>query len=208
VDEAKRKKIDQINEWVRLYKEEGDEDARVSVLNQFRPFVLKMSNKFNKMYPGVHPMDAIIHEAQIIFCALLDEYIIGGRAHFNVLIERKLPFRLRYFFIKEIKRRQRFLSHSDEQLQYLESPALVVGDRTDEVIKSMDDRQDYEDILLVISDRRIVTEREADILTMHLIQGKSHGEIADQYGISRSRVSRIIKRTIGKIRHELGLVVS
>lgn len=200
----KQQKIDMINGWVRSYKEDGDREARVSLLAQFHPFVLQQSKKFDGLYSGVHPWEHVVHECQIIFSDLLDEFTIGGTAYFNVYIMRKLPFRLRYFFVKEIRRRQKYLSHSDEQFMVMDEGAMPsVADHADDVVRDVDKGDDLLRVMEVINDGFTITAREKSILLTHLFEKKSHEQIATIHGVSRSRISTIIKNTILKIRKEL-----
>jgi hypothetical protein len=201
---SKQQKIDMINEWVRAYLEDGDKDARVSLLAQFHPFLIKQSKKHDKLYPGVHPIRHAIHESQIIFCDLLDEFTIGGTAYFNVYIQRKLPFRLRYFFVKEIRRRMKYLSHSDEQFMVMyENTIPSVADHSMDVIRDIDKGDDLLRVMEIINDGFTITDRDKAILLSSMFDGRSHEQIANMHGVSRSRISTIIKNTIMKIRKEL-----
>lgn len=193
-----QQKIDQINEWVRQYKEDGNNEAGERLLEQFHPLLIKLCNKLNKMYNGVHPWEHIIHEAQVMFIDLLNEYTIGGNAYFNVYIVRKLGFRLRYFFIKEIKRRTKYLSHSEEQ--FLDQGLMGSHDHIAEVAVSMEDQEQLDMIYDALDDDLLLNSRERDMVIRNVVRGESHESIAKEYNISRSRVSRIIKGALEKIR--------
>lgn len=195
--EEHQHRIDQINEWVEQYKNGGDMDACTSVIKQFQPFIIKQSNRWNQIYKGVHPWDHVYHEANVIFLDLLNEYTIGGTAYFNVFIERKLPLRLRYFFIKEIKRRQRDLSHSDEQM--LDDGLIGAHDNIEDLVDDMYNRQRLDSIYKAMNDPDILTDRERDMIERNLLKRESHESIAASYGISRSRVSRIVKQAIERL---------
>lgn len=191
-----QRKIDQINEWVRRYKEEGDMEAGEALIAQFQPFILKQCNKYHRIYAGVHPWEHVVHEANTIFYMLLNEYTIGGDAYFNVFIQRKLPLRLRYFFIQEIKRRQRDLSHSEDQ--FIDYGLIGSRDDTEHLLDGIDQNEKLKEVLEVLNSDAI-TDRERDMIIRNIIKGESHESIATSYGISRSRVSRIIKGAIEKI---------
>lgn len=201
MDKEKRRRIDQINEWVRRYKEEGDEEARLALLKQFHPLILKCSAQYNAMYPGTFSFDQIVHEAQIIFCDLLDEYIIGGDAYFNVLIERKLPLRLKWHFVKEIRQRQRYVVHDDEFLVR----NAGTDDNAEQVVDALYRQSLVDQVMDVINDGETLTEREREIIIENLVHGKSHVQIAQELGISRSRVSRLVKSAITKVKRKLGV---
>lgn len=201
MNEEHKRRIDQINEWVRLYKEEGKNNQYMdNLLEQFKPFLLKQCNKLNKLYSGVHPWDSIVHEANIIFHDLVGEYTIGGDAYFNVFIQKKLPLRLRYFFVKEIRRRQKHLSHSEEQ--FLDQGLIGGYSDTDDIIMGMDNINKFSDVMSAISSD-VITDRERDMMLSNIMSGESHESIANRYDISRSRVSRIIKGAIEKIQLEV-----
>lgn len=195
-----QEKIDMINGWVQDFFD-GDETAGDKLIDQFEPFLNKSCNRFMKYYQGVFEWDTAIQEARIIFYELLREYTIGGTAYFNVYIQKKLPLRLRYCFVKEIKRRTRDLSHSDEQ--FAQNGLL-----------GADEREDYDDLLESEENRFLLqqamkaieisdlTDRERDMFLSHM-NGESHTSIASRYSISRSRVSRIIKNTVEKIQERI-----
>lgn len=193
-NQSSQERIDRINELVRRYKQEGDEDARIQLLEEFHPFLLKHSKRLYSMYYDVHPWGDVIHEAQIIFCKLLDEFIIGGDAYFNVYMERKLPLRLRYFFIQEIEHRKRNFLWDDDKIKEHSQFSI-----TDDAYKQ------FIEIMHIMKNSDKINDREIDMLMKHVVHGKTHQEIATEYNISRSRVSHIIRRAITKIRKELGL---
>jgi RNA polymerase sigma factor (sigma-70 family) len=197
--EVQQAKIDRINELVRRYKEEGCEDSIGLLLVTFDPFLKKQCNKWSQVYKGVHPWDHIVTEAQLMFYELTNEYTIGGEAYFNVFIMKKLPFRLRYFFIKEIKRRQRDLSHSEEQ--FLEGDLIGA---MDDMAGIADDMEQSERLVRLwnILGSELVTPRERDIIIRNVLHQESQESIAQGYGISRSRVSRIIKSALDRMREE------
>ena len=195
-----QEKIDLINSLVKNYKLEGDLEAGEKVILMFKPFLLKNCEKYNKLFPNVHPWTSIEQESMIIFHQLMNEYTIGGTAYFNVFIMKKLPFRLRYFFIKEIKHRMKNLCHGEEQfaqynLQDNTMPCEVM-------IDNMEDEEHLEMIHgLINSD--LLNDREREMLMLNM-DGMNHDKIADKYGISRSRVTKIIGNVLKKIRKEIG----
>lgn len=202
-NQSSQARIDRINELVRRYKQEGDEDARIQLLEEFHPFLLKHSRRLYSMYYDIHPWDDVIHEAQVIFCKLLDEFIIDGDAYFNVYMERKLPLRLRYFFIQEIGHRKRNFLWDDDKIK--EHSQFSTTDYTDSLINRLNAYQQFIEIMHIMKNSDKINDREIDMLMKHIVHGKTHQEIAAEYNVSRSRVSHIIRRTITKIRKELGL---
>lgn len=199
--DAQQQRIDQINTWVADFKENDNMESAEFLVKQFEPFLLSTSNKLNKMYSGVHAWEHIVQEARVIFYDLLGEYTIGGVAYFNVYIQRKLPLRLRYFFIKEIKRRSKDLSHSEDQMTI--EHLIEDYDNVDIAIDDMVVKQMLGDAYFALDQENVVSSREKDMILRNLMGGESHESIADDYKLSRSRVSRIIKNGLRKIREYL-----
>ena len=199
---ASQEQINKVNDLVYDFKVNGNIESAEKLLMEFDSYLKKQTHRLFSYYQGVHSWDHALHEAQLIFYQLLTEYTIGGDAYFTVYIQRKLPLRLRYFFVKEIKRRTRDLSHNDEQ--FIEK--RLIGD-TGDIIQDIDDdianSEKLQEILDVINDGETLTDREKDMLMSSIVNQESHQAISDRYGISRSRVSRIIKASIEKIQSEV-----
>ena len=198
MEENKQRKIDEINELVAGYKEGHVQNAQ-TLLEIFRPFLLKQCNKYNQLYPGVHNWSNVEQEAMIIFRDLLDEYTVGGRAYFNVFVMRKLPFRLRYFFIKEIKHRGKNLCHEEDQM--LMHNLISEDNEIEDFINDIEDKENVR-IIVELIESDLLNDRERDMVKQNIIGMKSHEKIAQGYGISRSRVSKIIGNSIKKIKKE------
>lgn len=198
---ASQEQINHINNLVERYLVYEDEEALADLLEEFDAFLSKQATSLFKYYQGVHQWEHVKQEAMIIFYNLVKEYTIGGNAYFTVYIQRKLPLRLRYFFTKEIKRRDKMLSHSDEQ--FAEKNLLGSGDDImDMVVDSVmyEDRMDMIDTLFTLD---ILTEREKDMIHKKFILEHSYTSIAKEYGISRSRVSKVIGNAIEKIQENV-----
>jgi len=199
---ASQEQIDKINDLVYDFKVNGNMESAEKLLMEFDSYLKKQTHKLFSYYQGVYPWDHAFHEAQLIFYQLLTEYTIGGDAYFTVYIQRKLPLRLRYFFAKEIKRRTRNLSHSDEQFikkRLIKDTEDVIQKIEDDIVNS----EKLQEILDVINDGKTLTDRERDMLLSSIVNQESHQSISERYGISRSRVSRIIKASIEKIQSEV-----
>ncbi|AZS49253.1 sigma-70 family RNA polymerase sigma factor [Bacillus phage vB_BpsS-140] len=195
---ATQNQIDKCNMLVENYKINGDQQARLDLLAEFDAYIKKQVGRWSNYFKGVHPYEHSYHEARIIFCELLDEFTIGGTAYFTVYIQRKLPLRFRYFFIKEIRRRQRDLNHNDEQLDRLEE--MVIDDEDngiEEMLSLMVQNQKLQEVYDAM--KKALSDREIDMVNSHLLNGETQRSIASRYGISRSRVSNTIKLAIEKI---------
>lgn len=195
-----QERIDYINDLVSQYKAGNMEAGDTLIDDVFNPFILKQCKKWNQLYPGVHEFDSILQEGRKIFGDLLNEYEVGGTAYFNVFIQKKFPLRLRYFFIKEIRHRDKFRCHDDQQFNlYCDSPYI------EEDIENYAENEDLKEkinILHQLLDSDLLNDRDKDILQMSIVQGISHKEIGEKYGISRSRVTKIISNTLKKLRKE------
>lgn len=201
---TKQKQINKINRLVKEFKDNDNMESAEQLLIEFDAYLKKQTHRLRTYYKGVHSWEHALHEAQTIFYELLTEYKIGGNAYFTVYIQRKLPLRFRYFFVKEIKRRTRELSHSDEQFK----EKRIMGDTGDimqDVIDNIDDKGKLRDILDVINDGITLTDREKDMLLSSIINQESHEQISQRHGISRSRTSRIIKKAIEKVQKQVKL---
>lgn len=199
---ARQEQIDLVNRLVEEYKVRGNQESLVQLIEEFDKFLKKQASRFCNYYKGVYPWDVAVQEARVIFYDLVEEFTIGGDAYFTVYIQRKLPLRLRYFFIKEIKRRSRDLSHSDEQFK----EKGLLGEAPDEindVLENIDNQKRLNEIYEALDNPDVLTDRERDMVIRNIIHQESHESIAREYGISRSRVSRIIKASIGKIQSEV-----
>src|SRR5690606_20893221 len=127
-------------------------------------------------------------------------FVIGGDAYFNVYMERKLPLRLRYFFIQEIEHRKRNFVWDGDKIK--EHPQFSTVDYADSLIDRLDTHKQFAEIMRTMKDSDKINDREIDMLMKYIVHGKTHQEIATEYNISRSRVSHIIRRVITKIREE------
>lgn len=195
--EERQRQIDKINRLVESYKIDGDIQSAHQLLHEFELFLKKQSNSWYSYFQGVHEWEHVYQEAMVIFFKLLDEYKIGGDAYFTVYIQKKLPLRLRYFFIKEIRRRKRDLSYSNDQ--FIKQNLLgTAGDIADDVVRNMTIEDGVSDILDAM--KQVLNERQIDMVMRSIVEEESHQSIADSYGISRSRVSKIIQISIERVR--------
>lgn len=198
---ATQEQIDHINNLVEQYLVHEDEEALADLLEEFDAFLSKQATSLFKYYQGVHQWEHVKQEAMIIFYNLVKEYTIGGSAYFTVYIQRKLPLRLRYFFTKEIKRRDKMLCHSNEQ--FAEKNLLGTGDDIIDMVVDSVMNEARMDIIGTLFALDILTEREKDMIHKKFILEHSYTSIAKEYGISRSRVSKVIGNAIEKIQENV-----
>ena len=75
--------------------------------------------------------------------------------------------------------------------------------RLEEVIARDDTEERIVDKVFIKEALGILTERERGIMIMRYFRGKTQSEIAKSIGVSQVQVSRIEKKAIDKIRHEM-----
>ena len=75
--------------------------------------------------------------------------------------------------------------------------------RLEEVIARDDTEERIVDKVFIKDALGILTERERGIMIMRYFRGKTQSEIAKSIGVSQVQVSRIEKKAIDKIRHEM-----
>lgn len=199
---ATQEQIDHINALMLEYKTTGSKEASEEIFTIFRPFIIKHCKELNMMYPGVFAWADIVHQANIIFFDLMNEYEIGGVAYFNVFIQRKFHFRLRYVFVKEIKHRIRNLCHNDEQLlQY----NMIDDHDTERNVMDNLYNQDIERLKIIaeLMNDDLLTDREKHMIHLNIVEKKGHEEIGKIYGISRSRTTKVIRNALNKLQREV-----
>ena len=212
-----QKQIDDINNHVERYLVDGEEGSLEWLIEQFQPFLKSQVTHYMRKYPGVLKRPEAMQEALCIFMDLTNEYTIDGVAYYNVYLQRKLPRRLWYKFQQEIKRRSRTLSHSDDQMKNLHTyqgnvfsvedcrgmvdPAdLVQPDFSDDVISRMEQKELFTQIVEIINDSDVLTEREREMFVRSVIYNEEQASIAGDWGVKRSTVSRIITKATNKLK--------
>src|SRR5690606_18865306 len=100
------------------------------------------------------------------------------------------------------KRRTRDLSHSDEQM-HLDNLLNDTDNNVEESLELMITGEGADEVLEVLNDPTILSDRERDMIARNILGGESHDSIAASYNLSRSRVSRIIKNGLRKMREQL-----
>ena len=203
--ETKQQRIDRMNALMVEFKN-GDITAFDDLLEMFDRFLEKQVTRWSKIYQGVLSRADAKHEAMLILFALFKEYDPDGPAYLTVLIERKLPLRLRYCFIKEIRRRQRDLSHSSEQMESVitdfEDPDFLEFSDIEEKKKELGH---IHNVIKELREEKFMSDRDYEIYMLCYQKEMTHKDIAVEVGLSRSRVSRIINKMTKEIQYRLGV---
>ncbi|WP_248922746.1 RNA polymerase sigma factor SigF [Olsenella intestinalis] len=235
-------------ELFRLYKEEGDEEARqqlvVSHLNLVRFLASKFKNRGE-------PLDDLVQVGTIGLIKAIDRFDPARGLEFTtfatptIMGEIKRHFRDKGWSVRVPRRLQELSSKVnqvteeltkdlqrspsveeiasaldcsvDEVLEAMESSSayssvpLEAPSRDDDDAPSVIDRFASEDEDLASSDDRMLLEeaiaefspREQEIIRMRFLDGLTQVEIAKRLGISQVQVSRLLRRTLEKVRERI-----
>ena len=235
-------------ELFRLYKEEGDEEAREQLVLSHLNLVRFLANKF--INRG-EPLDDLIQVGNLGLIKAIDRFDPSRGLEFTtfatptILGEIKRHFRDKGWSVRVPRRLQelsakintatdeltRELQRSptteelaerlettvDEVLEAMESASayssvpLEAGGTDEDDAPSIIDHYASEDADLLGADDRMVLEealqefspREREIVQMRFAEGLTQVEIAERLGISQVQVSRLLRRTLNRIREKI-----
>lgn len=210
-------KIDKINALVADAKSGGihaEEGLRL-LLEMFHPLILKLCKKwstyFNDDKHSIKPFNELISDAQYWFIRYtIDAYEVDGPATYNKFIRDHLDQRIRYIYEREIKYFDRHIFPNPDKSSENNEDILddviykYSGDYSsfeDEYLdKQIDDSRDKlaHTILLLLEDK-IFSDRERLIFKEILYYGFTHEAMGAKLGISRTRVTQILKKTKTKL---------
>ena len=237
-------------ELFRLYKEEGDEEARdqlvVSHLNLVRFLASKFKNRGE-------PFDDLMQVGTIGLIKAIDRFDPSRGLEFTtfatptIMGEIKRHFRDKGWSVR-VPRRLQDLSQKvkgatdDLAIQLGHTPSVselaeYLGASVDDVLEAMEASSAYssvsfektsnpddEDALTLMDslgdedrdltgtdDRLLLDEvissfspREQQVVRMRFIEGLTQVEIANQLGISQVQVSRLLRKTLGRLQEKIG----
>lgn len=212
-------KIDKINALVADAK---SDDANVSgeglrlLLEMFHPLILKLCKKwsthFNDDRHTIKPFDELVADAQYWFMIYTtDSYEVDGPATYNKFIKDHLDQRIRYIYECEIKYFGRHIFPDPDRCSENNDDIFddvirkYSGDNDgsfedDYIDKSMDDsRNELAHAVLSLLDNQIFSDRERLIFKEILYYGFTHEAMGVKLGISRTRVTQILKKTKTKL---------
>ena len=211
-------KIDKINTLV-ADAQSGDicvsEEGLKSLLEMFHPLILKLCKKwsiyFNDDKHNIKSFDELVSDAQYWFIHYtLYVYKVDGSATYNKFIKDHLDQRIRYIYECEIKYYNRNIfpdpnKHSDNDNdddnfdtvanKYTEHEAYT-GFEDDYMDKYTDNsKNQLVQTILSLLDNDIFSDRERLIFKEILYHGFTHEAVSLKLGISRTRVTQILKKT-------------
>jgi RNA polymerase sigma factor (sigma-70 family) len=212
-------KIDKINALVADAKS-GDtsisEEGIELLLKMFHPLILGLCKKwsiyFNDDRHNIKPFDELVADAQYWFIKYtMDVYEIDGSATYNNFIKSHLDQRIRYIYEREIKYYNRLIfpdpdKHSENNDDVFDDVIYKYSDNCtnnpeDEYIDGCLDnsRNELAHTILSLMDNNNFSDRERLIFKEVLYYGFTHEAIGSKLGISRTRVTQILKKTKNKL---------
>jgi RNA polymerase sigma factor (sigma-70 family) len=211
-------KIDKINALVADAKS-GDvrvsEEGFKSLLEIFHPLILKLCKKwsiyFNDEKHNIKPFDELVSDAQYWFIKYTKEvYEIDGSATYNKFIKDHLDQRIRYIYECEIKYYNRCIFPDPDKVNEDNEDILddvvhrysCINTNLEEeyIDNSIDNsRMELAHAILSILDGDNFSDRERLIFKEILYYGFTHEAISQKLGISRTRVTQILKKIKAKL---------
>lgn len=212
-------KIDKINALVADAKS-GDryvsEEGLRLLLEMFHPLILKLCKKwsvyFNDEKHIIKSFDELVSDAQYWFIKYtLEEYEVDGPATYNKFIKDHIDQRIRYIYEREIKYFNRHVFPDPDKCSENNEDVLddVIhrysgdhdGDFEDEYIDRQisDSRNELAHTILSLLENKIFSDRERLIFKEILYYGFTHEAMGVKLGISRTRVTQILRKTRTKL---------
>lgn len=225
LERGENEKIDLINDLVLNVKTGRDyEESFDTLLNMFKPLLLSICDKWSKYFNDethkIKKFDELMADAQYWFMRYtIEKYIIDGEATFNTFIKKHIDQRIRYIYECELKYYTKNLfpdpdkvsrSREDdndggnayEQVVYKYTGRSSEGTIEDYIIDSKikEDRNALAHrIMHLIEHSFILNDREKMVFKGIVCDGMTHEKMGDKMGVSRTRVTQILKKAKSKI---------
>lgn len=211
-------KIDKINALVADAKSDDahvSEEGLKSLLEMFYPLILKLCKKwsvyFNDEKHVIKPFDELVADVQYWFIKYTKEvYTVDGSATYNKFIKDHLDQRIRYIYECEIKYHKRHIFPDPDKNNGNNDDVF-----DDVIIKYSDKCEDFEEgyieqcesdarcelahAILSLAENGNFSDRELLLLKEVLYHGFTHEAMSLKLGISRTRVTQILKKTKTKL---------
>lgn len=221
-------KIDMINKLVddsRSGDKHVSEESLAALLKLFQPMILKVckhwSTYFHDDKHKIIPFDELISHAQYWFMRYtLKDYKVNGPATYNKFIHDHVNQRIRYIYECEIKYFNKNIFPDPNQNSDSENgndnalDDVIFNYKSDKL--SDDIEGDYVDkceeadryklahtILNMLNDHSLFNEREKRIFTEVVLNGVTHEKMGACLGISRTRVTQILRKVKVKLYKEM-----
>jgi RNA polymerase sigma-B factor len=205
---------------LRRYHEEGDVGAREQLIERYMSLVRSLARRYS--YRG-EQLDDLVQIGAIGLIKAIDRFDVNRGVELttyatpNIIGEIKRHFRDRGWSVRVPRGLQELniqLSKLLEQLtvQHGRSPTIpelakAAGVTDEEVLEALGTEEHQyevsEDRAVLEPGFRVLDERERKILHLRFFEGLTQSQIAQQVGISQMHVSRLIRRSLEKIREEI-----
>lgn len=184
-------------ELIVLAKGEDNEEAKEFFFKRNKPFVYSEARKF--LNTGME-LDDLFSIGMIGFLKAYNHYNIEKGYKFTTLASRIIINEILMELRKNRKHKEAGLMSLNDAIStdensnnlYLEDVVSDIRINVEEEAVSTGNSQILDHVLNVLS------ERDKDIVLMHM-KGVTQDDISEQYGLSQSFISRIIKRSIEKM---------
>ena len=205
---------------LRRYHEDGDLEAREQLIEQYMSLVRSLARRYS--YRG-EPLDDLVQIGAIGLIKAIDRFDLDRGVELttyatpNIIGEIKRHFRDKGWSVRVPRGLQELnvqLSRLVEQLtvQYSRSPTIpelakAAGVEEEEVLEALESEEHQyevsEDRVVLAPGFKALDERERKILQLRFFEGLTQSQIAQQVGISQMHVSRLIRRSLEKIRETI-----
>lgn len=189
-DEEKRAKILHINILVEQ-AQNHDNKAMEELLDTFESLVRNVASKYYENNKSIVTWSEIYCFVRSMFVQLtLQDYTIGGDAHYNVFVKRMLNFRTLDYIERIIRNNKRNAPLTDSLNNIYIADDTI--EEADDIIKRIYAQDVFEDILEYID--TYFDKREKLIWCDYCFgDDMTYAQLAEKYGISGPRISGIIK---------------
>jgi len=219
-------KIDNINELVRLVQQGNKNESNESLtalLDLFNPLLLKLcdkwSNYFNDKDHHIKPFSDLMGDCIYWFYYYTkDIYTIDGRATYNKFIKDHIDQRIRYIYECEIKYYKKLLFPDPYKGSDMDNKVNDSSNGFDDVINKYCNSGPSNDIehgivenvvcgargklvnkILGLLECETFNDRERTIFVEIVCNGKTHEQMGEEFGISRTRVTQILAKIKDKL---------
>ena len=205
------------------YHEDGDLQAREQLIEQYMSLVRSLARRYS--YRG-EQLEDLVQIGAIGLIKAIDRFDLDRGVELttyatpNIIGEIKRHFRDKGWAVRVPRGLQELnvqLSRLVEQLtvQFSRSPTIpelakAAGVEEEEVLEALESLGTEEHQYEVSEDRavlapgfKVLDERERRILQLRFFEGLTQSQIAQQVGISQMHVSRLIRRSLEKIRETI-----
>lgn len=168
--------------WLKV--SEGDEKAREKLILAYRPLVFWMAKKFtvsNSIYPD------LIQEGMIALIRAVDKFDPARKSRFTTYSFYRIKGQMVNFIQRKESRAPCPVDESHLDLRDPFSPDKI------------------DDLISISQGLKVLPEREAEVISSMVIQGREAREIASNKGMDVSHVYRLKRKGIFRLRNWLGL---